>query len=45
MSSYTIPNVIAENPRVDRIMDVYSHLLTERIVVLGTLDTRAWPTR
>ncbi len=36
MSSYTIPNVIAENPRGDRIMDVYSHLLTERIVYLGT---------
>jgi ATP-dependent Clp protease protease subunit len=30
------PNVIAENPRGDRIMDVYSHLLTERIVYLGT---------
>ena len=36
MSSYTIPNVIAEHPRGDRIMDVYSHLLSERIVVLGT---------
>ena len=36
MSSYTIPNVIAEHPRGDRIMDVYSHLLGERIVVLGT---------
>jgi ATP-dependent Clp protease protease subunit len=36
MSSYTIPNVIAQNPRGDRIMDVYSHLLTERIVYLGT---------
>jgi ATP-dependent Clp protease, protease subunit len=36
MSSYTIPNVIAEHPRGDRIMDVYSHLLTERIVYLGT---------
>jgi len=36
MSGYTIPNVIAEHPRGDRIMDVYSHLLTERIVVLGT---------
>ena len=38
MSSYTIPNVIAEHPRGDRIMDVYSHLLTERIIVLGTVD-------
>jgi ATP-dependent Clp protease, protease subunit len=36
MSTYTIPNVIAEHPRGDRIMDVYSHLLTERIVYLGT---------
>ncbi|MGH2929229.1 MAG: ClpP family protease, partial [Solirubrobacteraceae bacterium] len=37
MSSYTIPNVIAEHPRGERIMDVYSHLLTERIIVLGTV--------
>lgn len=36
MSSYTIPNVVAENPRGDRVMDVYSHLLSERIVYLGT---------
>ena len=36
MSSYTIPNVIGEHPRGDRIMDVYSHLLAERIVYLGT---------
>src|SRR6202034_4784169 len=36
VSSYTIPNVIAEHPRGERIMDVYSHLLTERIIVLGT---------
>jgi ATP-dependent Clp protease protease subunit len=36
MSGYTIPNVIAQNPRGDRIMDVYSHLLAERIVYLGT---------
>ncbi|MEU6700709.1 ATP-dependent Clp protease proteolytic subunit [Pseudonocardia sp. NPDC046786] len=36
MSSYTIPNVIAQNPRGERIMDVYSHLLTERVVYLGT---------
>ena len=36
MTSYTIPNVIADHPRGERIMDVYSHLLTERIVVLGT---------
>ena len=36
MSSYTIPNVIAQHPRGDRIMDVYSHLLSERIIYLGT---------
>ena len=36
MSSYTIPNVVSPSPRGDRIMDVYSHLLTERIVYLGT---------
>ncbi len=36
MSSYTIPSVVAQHPRGDRIMDVYSHLLTERIVYLGT---------
>ncbi|WP_026425109.1 ClpP family protease [Actinokineospora inagensis] len=40
MSTYTIPSVIAANPRGERIMDVYSHLLTERIVYLGTaIDT------
>ncbi|MDE9365160.1 ATP-dependent Clp protease proteolytic subunit [Luteipulveratus sp. YIM 133132] len=36
MSTYTIPNVIASHPRGDRVMDVYSHLLSERIVYLGT---------
>jgi len=36
MTSYTIPNVIARHPSGERIMDVYSHLLTERIVYLGT---------
>ena len=36
MSTYTIPNVIKSDPRGDRVMDVYSHLLTERIVYLGT---------
>lgn len=36
MSSYTIPNVVAQHPRGDRVMDVYSHLLTERVVYLGT---------
>jgi ATP-dependent Clp protease protease subunit len=36
VSSYPIPNVIAQHPRGERIMDVYSHLLVERIVYLGT---------
>lgn len=36
MTNYPIPNVIAEHPRGDRVMDVYSHLLTERIIYLGT---------
>jgi ATP-dependent Clp protease, protease subunit len=36
MSGYTIPNVVAQHSRGERIMDVYSHLLTERIVYLGT---------
>ncbi|MGO1591006.1 MAG: ClpP family protease [Ancrocorticia sp.] len=34
--TYTIPNVVSKDPRGDRIMDVYSHLLTERIIYLGT---------
>lgn len=36
MSTYTIPNVVARTTAGERIMDVYSHLLTERIVYLGT---------
>lgn len=36
MSSYPIPSVVAQHPRGDRITDVYSHLLTERIVYVGT---------
>jgi ATP-dependent Clp protease protease subunit len=36
MSTYTIPNVIAQHPRGERILDVYSHLLTERVIYLGT---------
>jgi ATP-dependent Clp protease protease subunit len=35
-NSYTIPSVITKNPRGERVMDVYSHLLSERIVYLGT---------
>ena len=36
MSSYSIPSVITQHPRGDRVMDVYSHLLSERIIYLGT---------
>lgn len=36
MTSYTIPNVVARTTGGERIMDVYSHLLSERIVYLGT---------
>jgi ATP-dependent Clp protease protease subunit len=36
VSTYTIPNVITRVPGGERIMDVYSHLLSSRIVYLGT---------
>jgi ATP-dependent Clp protease, protease subunit len=36
MSAYTIPNVITRVAGGERIIDVYSHLLGERIVYLGT---------
>lgn len=36
MSSYTIPNVVSRTPRGEKVMDVYSRLLEERIVYLGT---------
>jgi ATP-dependent Clp protease protease subunit len=36
MSTYTIPTVFTQHPRGDRVTDVYSQLLTERIVYLGT---------
>ncbi|MEV0674932.1 ATP-dependent Clp protease proteolytic subunit [Actinosynnema sp. NPDC050436] len=36
MSTYTIPNVIVRDAGGERIMDVYSHLLSERVVYLGT---------
>lgn len=36
MSTYTIPNVVTRTVGGERIMDVYSHLLSERIVYLGT---------
>jgi ATP-dependent Clp protease protease subunit len=34
--SYTIPYVIAQHPRGERVTDIYSHLLSERIVYVGT---------
>ena len=36
MSTYSIPSVVTQHPRGDRVMDVYSHLLSERIIYLGT---------
>ena len=36
MGAYTIPNVVTRDSRGERIVDVYSHLLAERIVYLGT---------
>jgi len=36
VTTYTIPNVIAREARGERVMDVYSHLLTERIIYIGT---------
>lgn len=36
MSQYTIPNVITRDARGERVIDVYSRLLTSRIVYIGT---------
>lgn len=36
MSNYLIPNVIESTPRGERVSDVFSRLLGERIVFLGT---------
>ncbi|HLT68460.1 MAG TPA: ATP-dependent Clp protease proteolytic subunit [Microbacterium sp.] len=36
MSTYTIPNVVARDARGERILDVYSHLLTERVIYVGS---------
>ncbi|WP_031469573.1 ClpP family protease [Sciscionella sediminilitoris] len=36
MSTYTIPNVITRGAGGERITDIYSHLLSARIVYLGT---------
>lgn len=36
MSSYTIPTVIEQTPKGERVSDVFSRLLSERIVFIGT---------
>ena len=36
MSTYTIPYVVQQTPRGERTLDLYSRLLSERIVYLGT---------
>ena len=36
MSAYAIPNVIKRDARGERSIDVYSELMTERVVYLGT---------
>jgi ATP-dependent Clp protease, protease subunit len=36
MAQYTIPTVIERSPRGERAFDVFSRLLTERIIFLGT---------
>ena len=36
MSQYTIPTVVERTPAGERAFDIYSRLLSERIVFLGT---------
>ncbi|MEV8605777.1 ATP-dependent Clp protease proteolytic subunit [Streptomyces griseoviridis] len=36
MGSYTIPNVVERTPRGERSYDVFSRLLSERIIFIGT---------
>lgn len=36
MNSYLVPNVVESTPRGDRVSDVFSRLLSERIVFVGT---------
>lgn len=36
MTSYTIPSVVESTGRGDRVSDIYSRLLTDRIVFVGT---------
>ncbi len=36
MSSYTIPTVVEHTPKGERVADVYSRLLSDRIIFIGT---------
>jgi ATP-dependent Clp protease, protease subunit len=36
MTSYTIPSVVEKTVRGERVVDIYSRLLTDRIVYIGT---------
>ena len=36
MSQYTIPTVVERTPNGERVYDIYSRLLSERIIFLGT---------
>ena len=44
MSGYTIPNVVEKRPTGERALDIYSRLLSDRIVYLGPSWTTGWPT-
>ena len=39
-----VPMVIETSPRGERAFDIYSLLLRERIIYLGTPITTRWPT-
>ena len=45
MSSYAIPYVTTRTNRGERTVDIYSRLLADRIIYLGTPSTTASPTR
>ena len=45
MSGYTIPYVTTRTNQGERTVDIYSRLLAERVIYLGTASTTAWPTR
>ena len=45
MSQYTIPTVVEKTAGVERAYDIYSRLLSERIIFLGTeIDDGVAPT-